>query len=99
MIIIKEKDFEMVQTSGSFFDLSLISFVNKGKDNERQEMKLVAHGLPFEECIKQIVGSYIEDKTYTVKEYIKEYETAVNKVMSCIKHEDKVKKKITKDEN
>lgn len=97
MIVIKEKDFEMVQTSGPFFDLSLVSFVNKGKENERQELKLVAHGLPFEECIKQIVSSYIEDGSYSVKEYIQMYEKAVDKVMSYIKHEDKPKK--SKDEN
>lgn len=75
----------MTQTSGSFFDLSILSKVNEGKDNEREELKLVGHGLPFEECIKQIVSFkmkelIIPEKQYSVKEYISLYSKTIDEI-------------------
>lgn len=85
MLVIKEKNFEMVQTSGPFFDLSILSKVNEGKENEREEMKLFAHGLPFDSCIKQIINHFIDkNKVYSAKEYINEYKKAVDKIEKLI---------------
>ena len=93
MIQIKEKEFEMVQVkSGPFFNLSLLTTVNAGKENERSEMKLYGYGLPFEVCMQLIVGIKMASKegTYTVKEYIDKYAEAVNEVSKLIQFIDKV---------
>lgn len=88
MIIVKGKEFEMVQSSetGPFFDLSLLVKVNEGKDNERSEMKLVAYGLPFESCMQKIVGIKMADKdgVYTVAEFIAKYKSVVDEVSKLI---------------
>ena len=40
MIVIKDSDFEMVQVKTSpFFNLSILTPINEGKENERFEMK------------------------------------------------------------
>lgn len=91
MIIIKDKFFEMVQTSGPFFDLSILSKVNEGKENEREEMKLVSHSLPFESCIKQIVSYKIKDANYSFQEYINAYKSAVDDIAKLINVVEKTK--------
>lgn len=96
MITIKGKEFEMVQSNetGPFFDLSLLVKVNEGKDTERTEMKLVAHGLPFESCMQKIVGIKMADKNgvYTVAEFIAKYKVVVDEVAKLITNEKKPKK-------
>lgn len=93
MIVIKDEKFEMVQTSGPFFDLSILVKVNEGKENEREELKLVSHGLPFEACLKQVANHKIDDsKTYTVSEYVKAYKNAIDEIIKLIQIVDTSKK-------
>lgn len=75
MLKIVTKDFEMEQVQTSpFFDLSLLATINKGKSNERTEMKLDSYGLTFEDCIKRIVSYRMSEcGTYTLREYVEKY--------------------------
>ena len=88
MITIKEKDFEMFQVKdGPFFDLSVLSKVNAGKSDEREEMKIVAYGIPFESAIKYIVSYKLlqEDAVYSVSELVEKYKEIVKEVSTLIK--------------
>lgn len=89
MIKIATEEFEMEQVQTSpFFDLSFLTVINKGKANERKEMKLVAYGLPFEECIKRIVSNRMSVETnMTLSEYIDKFKKEVSKVLKEIKNE------------
>lgn len=84
MVEILEKDFKLVHVSGQFFDLHQLVKVNAGKDNEREEMKLVAYGLPLEACLKRIACDKIPDGVYTVSEYISEYHKIIDELKSLI---------------
>lgn len=87
MLIIRDSDFEMVQVKEiPFFNLSMLTPVNSGKENERMKMKLVAYGLPFEACLKQIVHMKMLNKEgeCTVAEYIKLYKETVNYILSLV---------------
>lgn len=94
MIVIKSEEFEMVQSveTGPFFNLSVLSTINEGKPNERKEMKLISYGLPFETCMKHIVGLEMgkEEKEVTAAEYIERYKQVVEEVSKLITHVDKV---------
>ncbi len=98
MIVIKTEEFEMVQSSktGPFFNFSVLTTVNAGKETERKDMKLIAYGLPFETCMKQIVGlEMAKQKEFsgamTVAQYIAKYKEVVEKVSKLITHVEKVK--------
>lgn len=94
MIQIIEKEFKMVQTTGPFFDLYQMVKVNEGKENEREELKLTDHGIPFEACIKKIIHHKIKDKDYSLSDYIDAYTKAVDELSELIEIlEDKPKKK------
>lgn len=91
MIKIKDYDFEMEQLKEfPFFDLSFLTTINAGKENERKEMKLVASGLKFEEAIKQVVSFRLnsEDTTYSISEYLKKYKEVVDEVINNIEITD-----------
>ena len=72
MIVIEEKDFKMVQSSktGPFFNLYLPHVINKGKTNERTEMRLSGYGHSFEYCIDLLVKIRLAKKQeiYSLKE-------------------------------
>ena len=89
MIQIIEKEFQMVQTSGPFFDLYMLTKINEGKENEREEMKLTDYGIPFDACLKKIINYKILDKDYTVKEYVEAYAKAVKELESLVQYIDK----------
>lgn len=102
MITIKDQDFEMEQIKSTpFFNLKLPTKVNEGKENERSEMKLVGYGMPFETCIQQIVSKRfsLEDKTYSVKEYIESYIVQVEKLNTLVTYTYKPSKKDKKDDS
>lgn len=80
MIQIIDKDFKMVSVGGPFFDLSQMVKINAGKENEREEMKVIAHGYPFDACLKHIACSKIPDGEYTVKEYLAAYNKAIKEL-------------------
>ena len=94
MIVIKTEEFEMVQThsTGPFFNFSKLVVVNEGKPTERKEMKLLAYGLPFEVCIKRIVGSEMSKQSgdISASQYIERYRKVVEEVSKLITHVDKV---------
>jgi len=64
----------------AFYNLSLLTKINKDTDKERVEFKLVAYGIPFDSCIRKIVNYQLRELegTYTIKEYIEKYEELVN---------------------
>ena len=82
----------MVQTSGPFFDLYQLVKVNEGKENEREELKLTDHGLPFDACVKKIIQHKIKDKDYSLAEYVEAYTKAVDELSKLVEIVDKPKK-------
>ena len=98
MIIIEEKDFKMIQSNktGSFFNLYLPYTVNKGKDNERTEMRLSGYGYSFEYCIDLLIKKRLINKqeTYTMEEYMNAYMKEIEEIKKLIQHVDKVKEEI-----
>ena len=89
MIVIKEKNFEMVHTHGPFFDLSALVTINAGKETERQEMQVIAHGMPFDECMKRLIITQLDqNKTYTLKEYIAAYDLATKQIFNLMKDDE-----------
>ncbi len=63
-----------------FYNLSVLSVINAGKENEREEFKVIGYGMPFDSCIKRIVDYQMQslEGTYTIKEYLEKYEELVN---------------------
>ena len=99
MIKIIEERFEMVHTSGPFFDLYQLVKVNEGKENEREEMKLTDYGIPFDTCLKKVVHFQLSDKEYTLKEYVTAYKEAVDRLKNLLEiTPDEPKKKIKKND-
>ena len=80
MVQIIDKNFKMIHISGPFFDLSQLVKINAGKDNEREEMKIIAYGLPIDACLKHIACSKIPDGDYTIKEYITAYHKVIKEL-------------------
>ena len=94
MIQIIEKEFQMVQTTGPFFDLYQMVKVNEGKENEREELKLTHYGIPFETCIKKIIHHKIKDKVFTLHDFVEAYTRAIKELSELIEIlEDTPKKK------
>ena len=84
----------MVQKTGPFFDLYQMVKVNEGKENEREELKLTHYGIPFEACIKNVIHHKIQDKEYSLADYVTAYEKAVKELSELIEiSEDNPKKK------
>lgn len=93
IIVIRDRNFEMVQTSGPFFDLSVLSKINEGTEKEREEMKLIAHGLPFDACLKEVAHWHIDKtKTYNILGYVTAYKKAVEEISTLIGEEEKPKR-------
>jgi hypothetical protein len=91
MLTIKDKEFEMVQVKGTpFFNLSILTPINLGKENERMEMKLLGYGLPFETCLQTMVSIKLSHKedTCTVLEYISLYKATVEEISKLISEEE-----------
>ena len=86
-MIIKDKDFEMIQVKDStFFDLYFLTAVNAGKENERFEMKISGYGLPLESAIKAIVAHRMSevDVEYSLTEFTQQYKDEVSKIHKLI---------------
>ena len=98
MIVIKEKDFEMIQSSktGSFFNLYLPYTVNEGKDNERTEMRLSGYGHSFEHCVDLLIKKRLisRSETYTMKDYMNAYMKEIEEIKKLVQHVDKVKEEV-----
>ena len=82
-MVIEGKDFRMEKLKDApFYNLSLLTTINKGTDKEREEYKIVSYGIPFDVCINKIVDYKMRrlEGRYTVQEYIEKYEQFVNEV-------------------
>lgn len=81
-MIIEEKDFRLtpVKECGNLFDLEILKIINKGKDNERSEFKIIAYGIKLESALQYVANHRIADK-YTdiidLKTYLKEYKNII----------------------
>lgn len=88
-MIIEESDFriESCGDTNYMFDLELLKTVKPKGGDPRQEMKVVAYGIPFERCLQHIINNRIEAKkdTMNLSEYIKEYKEASEKVKNILK--------------
>jgi hypothetical protein len=101
MILIKDYDFEMEQVkSAPFFDLSILSPVNEGKENERYEMKLAGYGMTFEHCMKTMIIHRLSqlEEVFSVAEYVQRYAEEVKKFASNMKITS-IQKATVKEEN
>ena len=83
-MIIENKDYilEQISKDSHFFDLTFPKVINKGKDNERKEMKLEAYGMPFDSCIKKIVDFRFRnlEGEFTLEEAIEKYSEFVSDI-------------------
>lgn len=84
-MVIEEKDFRLTPSSdsGRWFDLELLRTVNKGKENERQEFKVVAYSITIESALKYIVNARIaanNPDTIDLETYLKEYRRIVDDI-------------------
>lgn len=83
MIVIEGKGYKMEKIIDSaFYNLSLLKKVNAGKENEREEFKIVSYGIPFETCIKQIVDYRLRNMegVFTIREYLDYYKELVDEL-------------------
>lgn len=90
-IIIKDFNFELIQTHGPFFDLSILTTINANKPTERQEMQIVAHGILFEEGMKKIISLLLDNSNKifnSLHEYIIAYKEISEKISKLITTEE-----------
>ena len=88
---IVENDFilESINDYGELFDVSLLHIVNRGKGNERTEMKVVAYGVPFETALRYVIQYRTSNKLgneTTLKEYINTYKECHKEIQKLIKN-------------
>lgn len=51
-MVIKGSFYEMKKLSDApFYDLSVMTKVHEGSEKEREELKIVGYGIPFDSCI------------------------------------------------
>lgn len=86
-MIIEEKDYrlESISDSSPLFDLELLRVVNKGKDNERHELKNAAYGIPLDSAIKKIAHYRTCNKFPEGKATMLEYLDTFNSIIQDIK--------------
>ena len=77
-MIIEEKDFRLIPIKdyGDMFDLELLKTVNKGKETERQEFKVVAYGVRIDSALRYVANARIAERnpgTIDLKTYLQEY--------------------------
>lgn len=79
-----EGDFYKIEKldDAPFYNLSILTKVNKGTDKEREEFKLIGYGMPFNTCIERIVDYQLKnlEGIYSVKEFLEKYKELVNKI-------------------
>lgn len=87
MILLEAQDFKMEQAKETnFFSLSMPAIINKGKPNERTEMKVISHTMTFEACMKYLVSHRMAEleESFTISEYIKRYQEEVNSICDLV---------------
>lgn len=86
-MIIEDQDFRIEKLKDcEFYDLSFLKIINEGKDNEREEFQVVAHGLPIDNCIKRVIDYRMRDEegVYTLSEYLEKYKELVDEFAKLI---------------
>lgn len=89
-MIIEEADYklESINDVSPLFDLELLRVVNKGKNNERTELKNEAYGIPLDTAIKKIAHyrackKFPEGKA-TMLEYLNTFNSIVQDIKSFV---------------
>lgn len=83
-MIIEEKDFRLtpVKDCKDRFDLEILKTVNKGKESERQEFKVVAYGITLDSAFKYVANARLAEGSDVVdlKTYIQEYKNIIEEL-------------------
>lgn len=83
-MVIEEKDFRLtpVKDCNDRFDLEILKTVNKGKENERQEFKVVAYGITLDSAFKYVTNARLSESSDTVdlKTYMQEYKSIMEEL-------------------
>lgn len=90
IMIIEEHDFRLTPSEGiNSFNLELMHTVKPKGGEPRNEFKNAGYGLMFESAMRKIISYRIEkkrgDDTITLKDYIEDYRTEVEKIKSLVK--------------
>lgn len=79
-MVIKGSFYEMKKLNDApFYDLSVMTKVHEGSEKEREELKIVGYGIPFDSCINRLVDVKLREEVgeYTIPEYLEKYEEIV----------------------
>lgn len=84
-MVIEEKDFRLtpVKDCGDMFDLELLKTINKGKETERQEFKVIAYGVRIESALRYIANARVAEGnpgTIDLKTYLQEYRKIIDEL-------------------
>ncbi len=84
-MVIEEKDFRLtpIKDSGDMFDLELLRTVNKGKETERQEFKVIAYGVRIDSALRYIANARVAERnlgTIDLKTYLQEYRNIIDEL-------------------
>lgn len=91
MLKITGKDFELTQLKNSqHFCLKTIVVINKGKDNERSDMKTKLETVPLDYALNDIVMSRLSnlDVIISLNEYVKLFKKEIEELEKEIKIEE-----------
>ena len=84
-MVIEEKDFRLtpINDCGDMFDLELLKTVNKGKETERQEFKVIAYGVRIDSALRYVANARIAEKhpgSIDLKTYLQEYRNIIDEL-------------------
>lgn len=89
MKTIEDYDYKLtpINDASPLFDLELLRYVNKGKENQREEFKNEAYGIPLSAALKRIISYRIlnGDETISLQEYLKLYKDETSKLENLLK--------------
>lgn len=80
-MIIQGNGYKMEKLADAkFFNLSIVTTVNKGKDSERSDYKIIGYGIPFDICIKYVVDYRMRELEgeISVREYVEKFKDFVD---------------------
>lgn len=103
MFVIKGEDFRMEQEKTTpLFNLKLLTIVNKGKSNERFEMKLDGYSMPFKSCIQRVIAKRLSERDVIVslnggiQLYVEEIDKLINSEVT-IEHIEHTEEEVEDD--
>lgn len=89
MKMIEDYDYKLtpINDASPLFDLELLRIINKGKENQREEFKVEAYGIPLHAALKRIISYRIlkGDEIISLAEYLKLYNEQVDKLDNLLK--------------